>query len=136
MRVFQFLISTLFVVLVSIQPAFAKEFSGVIIALPFSAEKGASEKDVNSSIEQLMKTIRSQPGLLEDKLLVNTNHADRKSFVHVMKWNRLVLAWRGHGDEKRVRLRKLNGLYGPSAHRFLASCCRLLRCPMRHGKVL
>lgn len=90
MRIFQFLFTALFVGLVSIQPVSAKEIPGVIVALPFSAEKGASEKDVNSSIEQLMKTIRSQPGLLEDKLLVNTNHADRKSFVHVMKWNRLA----------------------------------------------
>mgnify|MGYP003577508891 CR=1 FL=1 len=89
MQIFRALFSVLLVLLLLIQPGHAKEFSGVIVALPFSAEKDASEEEVKMGIKQLIQTIRSQPGLLEDKLLINTNHSEKKSYVHVMRWNSL-----------------------------------------------
>lgn len=62
---------------------------GILIAMPISIAAGVSPEEAKVSVYKIVESIRGQPGLLEDKLLMNKSSSNKPSYIHVMRWTSL-----------------------------------------------
>jgi hypothetical protein len=63
--------------------------TGVIIAMPLNAKPGVPTSDVISAMRPFIEFIRSQKGLLEERLLAANFANDYLTHLHFMRWRQI-----------------------------------------------